>query len=180
MIVKMRIDCLVPDHILLRQGKYVQTCAHIERMLWYILFVAKGYNTANDEDVHAALSQRKVNVKLIKGLRDAIEAGEVAFPDQVTAILDEVERDIDNRHMAVHGSWTMRPDGTLNCEYFKNFGSNKKPQWQVYSAPISIEQIDEALIVVDRLLGETRKIFSAICDERGASRATIAESKSPN
>lgn len=170
----MWIDSVVSDDILLRQGKYVQTCAHLEKMLWYILFDANGYDTANDDDVHAALSQRKVTTKLINGLRDAIEVGKVAFPDRVTALLDEVERDIDNRHMAVHGAWVTLPDGTLTCEYFKNFGSNKKPEWRAYSAPISAEQIDVALAAADRLLGEAIKTWTAICDQRDASRATTA------
>ncbi|WP_306006060.1 hypothetical protein [Aquicoccus porphyridii] len=177
MEVKMWIDSVVPDDILLRQGKYVQTCAHLEKMLWYILFDANGYDTANDEDVHAALSQRKVTTKLMKGLRDAIGAGKVAFPSRVTAILNEVERDIDNRHMAVHGAWVTRPDGTLTCEYFKNFGSNKKPEWRAYSAPISAEQIDGALVAADRLLGEAIKTWTAIRNQRGASRATATGSK---
>jgi len=102
----------------------------------------------------------------------------VPFPDRVTAILDEVERDIDNRHMAVHGAWIMRPDGTLTCEYFKNFGSNKKPQWQAYSSPISAEQIDGALAAANRLLGEAIKTWAAIREQRGASCATTDGSKS--
>ncbi len=171
MIAKMWIDNVVPDDILLRQGKYVQTCAHLEKMLWYILFDAEGYDTANDQDVHTALSQRKITTKLIKGLRDAIEAGKVAFPDRVTAILDEVDRDIDNRHMAVHGAWEMGTDGTLTCEYFKNFGSSGKPNWKIYSDPISVEQIDEALASANRLLGEAIETWSAICDQRDASHA---------
>ncbi|MCA1284827.1 hypothetical protein [Salipiger bermudensis] len=178
MEAKMWIDSVVSDDILLRQGKYVQTCAHLEKVLWHILFDANGYDLENDEHINAAFSQRKVTTKLISGLRGAIKAGQVAFPDRVIAILDEIERDIDNRHMAVHGAWVTRPDGTFTCEYFKNFGTSKKPEWRAYSAPISAEQIDEALAAADRLLGEAIKTWRAIGDQREASRATTAGIKS--
>jgi len=158
----MWINSVVPDEILLRQGKYVQTCAHLEKVLWHILFDAEGYDVADDADVHAALSQRKVTPALIEGLRSAINGEKVTFPERVTAILDEIDRDIDNRHMAVHGAWHMRPDGTLTCEYFKNFGTKKKPDWRVYSSLITTEQIDHALVAADRLLGEAIRTWTDI------------------
>ena len=169
---KMWIESVIPDDILLRQGKYIQTCAHLEKVLWQILFDAEGYDVRNDEDVHAALSQRKVTQELTKGLRLAIAVGKVKFPEQVTAILDEIDQDIDNRHMAVHGAWFMRPEGTLTCEYFKNFGTKKKPDWKVYSNPISLEQIDHALLAADRLLGEAIKTWAAIREQRDNARST--------
>lgn len=162
MIGKVWIDNVVSDDVLLIQGKYVQTCAHLEKVLWHILFDAEGYDAAATDDLHAALSQRKVTTKLLKGLRNAIAAGKVAFPDRVKAILDEVDRDINNRHMAVHGAWHMRPDGSMICEYFKNFGSSRKPDWRSYTDPISMEQINEALVAADRLLVEAIKVWSDI------------------
>lgn len=160
----MWVDSIVPEYVLLRQGKYVQTCAHIEKMLWYILFCAEGYDVEKLEDVNAALSQRKVTGKLMAGLRRAIKAGKIEQHDRLAAVLDEIDRDIDNRHMAVHGAWLMQPEGTLVCEYFKNLGTKKQPDWRPYSAPISVEQLDEALAAVDRLLGEAIKIHSAMTE----------------
>ena len=138
----------------------------MENVLWLILFDAEGYDIQNEDHLHEALSHRKVTTKLIKGLRKAIALGRVPLSDRVFAIVDEIDRDIDNRHMAAHGAWTMRPDGSLNCEYFRNFGTKRNPEWRGSSDPISVDQVDEALAAADRLLGEAIKTCSEIRSAR--------------
>ncbi|AZQ66932.1 hypothetical protein EF888_07135 [Silicimonas algicola] len=156
------ISSVMPADFLLKQGQYVQTAAHLEKMLWLIWIDAEDYDVSDPDQANVVLQNRKVTQDLRDGLRASIASGKVPFAEQVTEILDEIDDTISGRHMAVHGAWKARPDGLFECEYFRNFGTRKHPDWKSYSLPISMEDVDEALHAVDRLLGQAIKTWSAI------------------
>ncbi len=158
---ELLVDSILPQQVLLLQGKYVQTVAHLEKLMWYILFVAEGYDVEDLDDVHAALKQQQRTTELIGSLRAALKADKVHMADEVTAILNEVERDKDARNMAVHGAWSTLPDGTFRCDYFKNLGSSKQPDWRGYNAPVTLGEIEAALTAANRLLSAAHEVFQA-------------------
>lgn len=157
------IDSILPEAFFLRQGKYLQTCAYIEKMLWLIYLESDDVDASNAKQFEDALKKRKTTSSLREALRKAIKNDSLPYPEQLTPILDHIDREIHGRHMAAHGAWTDNQDGSFNCEYFfKPERGKEETGWTVFPRPLTEGELDQALIAVDEILGRTIKLWDKI------------------
>ncbi|WP_317054790.1 hypothetical protein [Roseovarius rhodophyticola] len=160
--MKLTIENVIEERLLLKQGKYVQTCAHIEKILWMVLLQISGLRVEDLDELHELMQHRKSTAKLRSRLKKLSSDVDDAALSELSSILEQIDDEIDSRHMAVHGAWQQNADGKIHCEYYKNLGTAKNPNWQIYADPISEEEIDYALQTVDDLLKRSWEVCKSV------------------
>lgn len=142
-----------------RLGRYVHICGHIEGAAWRVLVKHKHPKTLKlDSDLVEA---RKYSRKLFGDLRKAADEIPGDLGDRLSRLIEQVDTEIDARHLAVHGMWlkTYNPE-QFSAEWFKNLNSRKDPDWRTYVAPISFADMDRYIEGASRILSEFLAIFS--------------------
>lgn len=153
-----KIEEFLPKEFLLKQGIYVQTCAHLEMILWRVLRHAGDLNLDDEDGFHAAMTARKRNTELLKRMRRTLDSLSSDHASELQPILDQIESELFVRHMAVHGAW-LQKGNIFRCEYYENKGTSKQPNWHTHDYDISYPDIDEAIQTVDGMLLRASKVW---------------------
>ncbi len=146
---------MLPAEFLLKQGIYIQSCAHVELALWEIVQIADGQDPDDDFDRRHYLKIKKVTVKLIDAVRSAIGKIPPPLAIRLSAVVERVDVGRENRNTAAHGAWYLTPKGKLEVEHYFQRPSQSGPVWQFVDQTFSMRQIDLAVEDVDHLLRET-------------------------
>lgn len=158
----MKVEALLADAFFLKLGKYVATCAHIERMAWLLVVHSAGFDLNDDADIARILELRRRTPDLITALGDAAENHDAEFGERFRAASGRISDGIINRHMAVHGAWSTRDDGQYKVEYYNNVGTGKAPNWRAFVAAISEGELDAALLDADNIFSELLSLYKDI------------------
>jgi hypothetical protein len=150
-------------------GRYVANCAYIEREAWLLIAELKGYTILNDLEKILEMKKSYGPSKLVAELRDASKNSAIQYQLQIQEICEYTEKFIDNRHMAIHGTWTKASDG-YKVEYFKNLGTKKFPNWGRFDDTITKEYICNAVNDALRLASRLREIRNGISIHPSSTR----------
>lgn len=161
---RLTIDNLLPESFFRDIGKYVQCCAHIERLTWLVTCQLEGKDPTEQASLHEIMELRKtpgIETKLKRLEAAGVDAAQ-EIQTRIFGICNRIRDGAENRHMAVHGAWFCDPEGLLRVEYFKNLGSKSSPDWRHYDAPVSQEYIDFAVRDCNEILDELLSILDCI------------------
>jgi len=146
-----------------RLGCYVHLCGHIEGAAWRIL--VKHKNSENLALDHDLLKTRKGTQSLIKSLKDVAAGEENQWGERLSSLVCRVEKELDYRHLAIHGMWTKSEvDGRFDVEWFKNFGTNGDPDWRQWIQDFSLSDIEEGIDGAGKILSELLSLFAELPD----------------
>ncbi|UMA67310.1 hypothetical protein LVO79_21185 (plasmid) [Roseivivax marinus] len=157
--MKTLVESMLPASILLKQGIYIQTCAHIEIAIWNIIEIAKGYDM-NDDDQRIAHLKRKMSVyTMAKELHDAAREPHPSIAIRMHALANRVESGLRNRNMAAHGAWFLdKNSGYLKVEHYFPNGPQRHGDWRRDIGRYSPRQVDMEIEAADLLLREACEI----------------------
>lgn len=112
------VEGMLPAEFLLKQGIYLQSCAHLELTLWHIVQLADGHDLGEAPDMLRYFKIKKLTPSLISAVKDAIAKIPARLAIQVAIIVGEVDAGRENRNLAAHGAWYMLPGGKLEAEHY--------------------------------------------------------------
>ncbi|MFO6463105.1 hypothetical protein ACK8OR_01835 [Jannaschia sp. KMU-145] len=148
----------MPATVLLRQGIYLQTCAHIELLAWRIIQMTEGERFSPWRKLHEYL-QLKLNTRgIVKRLRKCATKCHPAWGVRIAALADAIADGLPNRNLAAHGAWQWHPSGKLQAEHYLRL----EGEMRYISARYSSRQIDMALDDANLILVEAVRIHDAL------------------
>ena len=166
------VDRILPEDMLLIQGKYVQTWAHIERNLFFICMLINGVKFETSADINENLPARKNTSELRRKLDEAISSSNGAQKRDLETLVEAFDVEWQTRHFAIHGAWVPNREGPgFKCEYFDNQGERRNPNWRVYAAAISRDEIRAAMDRANQLLVKADELSEGLKRERSARKA---------
>lgn len=150
--MKRLVEDQLPPEVLLKQGIYIQTCAHIERVLWHIVQLADGYDIGTAPNIQHYFKLKRKTDKLIEAVRTAVTTVPAPLAIMVASLIERVDAGRENRNMAAHGAWYLTREGKLRVEHYLLRPSPTGPVWHYVTQEFPMRQIDLALDDADRLL----------------------------
>ena len=167
--MKRLVEGMLPAEVLLKQGIYLQSCAHIELALWHIVQLSDGHDLGLAPDMPRYYKLKKSTVPLIDGVRAAVSKMPAALGIELAVLIREVDEGRENRNMAAHGAWYMVPGGKLEVEHYIQKPSPSGPVWHFIDQKFQMKMIDLAVEDVDRLLRKAifiRDTLQTLVDHR--------------
>jgi hypothetical protein len=153
----MPISDYLPDEFFPKLGKYTAICGHIEAAVWRIVIFYKFGKTENENDLDKILKIRK-NTRELRNEADKIcDIMPPIIRDDFKSILSRIDDSIENRHIAIHGSWVKDSVGIYKVEFF-----NRKPksdEWYCIDRKFTEEGIELAINDADNILTILQRIF---------------------
>lgn len=107
--MKYTVENLLPADFLLKQGIYIQTCAHIELLSWRITQMLAGYDPSSRTDIEEYISLKLQTRGLVSRLRKSAIGSKPGIGVRVVMLADRIKAGLDNRNMAAHGAWRLSP-----------------------------------------------------------------------
>ncbi|MGR3512737.1 MAG: hypothetical protein ACU0GG_08230 [Paracoccaceae bacterium] len=159
------IDNMLPSTFLRMQGAYVQTCAHVEMLLWRIARHFAALDIQNDDKLSEAFQLRKSNQALLKELKRLLPEMPETVTQKLSPILTQIDAEIRFRHMAVHGAWLHKSGGKFACEYYWNEGTRTNPDWKHLDGVVTLQEIKSALLTANDLLSRVGEIWMTDCQK---------------
>lgn len=137
----------LPHKFIFELGIYLQTCSHIE-LFASALATSLEIENPNSEAwiLRYAEIRKKGTEELIKTLQKSSKferATDISGPLQ--KLCDWMLFHKSNRHIAVHGAFFGRPDGTLRVDYIQRSGSRKDPVYARTEGEVTAGLVAEAL-----------------------------------
>ena len=155
----MKVEAILPNNFFPKLGMYVATCAHIEKMAWLLVVHSTGFDLNDGTDIDRILKLRKRTPDLISELGEVADRYDVRYKERLHSVYSRINDGITNRHIAIHGAWTIKEDGRYNVEYYNDIGSRKSPDWRAFNVSLSEEDLDAALIDANDILSELLKLY---------------------
>lgn len=140
------VERMLPADVLLRQGIYLQTCAHIELTLWQIVQIADGHDLENVPDIQAYLQVKKHTPKLVAAAKNATKLIPARLGLRLAALVARTEAGLINRNLAAHGAWFVQENSDkLHVTHYFTAPTSSGNQWHYVDRPFSRRQIDLAI-----------------------------------
>ena len=151
---------VLPKGFFPKLGLYVANCSYLERQIWLTIVKVECLEAGQDEDEILQIKKLPTH-KLLKRLAKSAEQVPVNLRQRIIDISGHMRRFVDNRHMAIHGTWFAEGDD-YRVEYFRNFGGRKSPDWREYTETVTGNDIDEAIEDCSRLICELLDVCNQI------------------
>lgn len=157
------VERMLPAGFLLKQGVYLQTCAHIELALWHIIQLADGYDIGAAPDIEAYLKIKKITPKLVAAAKNATGLIPAPLGVRLAALAARADAGLLNRNLAAHGAWHTEPNSDkLYVEHYLTLPVASGSPWHYVSRPFSAREIDLAIEDCDLILKEAVAIRTAL------------------
>ncbi|MDF1803091.1 hypothetical protein [Thalassovita sp.] len=151
--MQYHVERMLSSGFLLDLGTFIQTFAHIELSFWEMYLCTSGCSPRGlQKTASPHLRQRLSTRNLVRNLRKHAAAlpANIAFRVHLACI--EYERLREARNTAAHGAWYS--DGeTLRVEHYFESWRSGAAQWYHVPEEISKQQIREAVLEANQLLG---------------------------
>ena len=157
------VERMIPSEVLLQQGIYLQTCAHIELSLWQIVRIADGHKLGAVPEFEAYLKVKKVTPKLIAAAKKATGLVPAPLGLRLAALVARVHAGVANRNLAAHGAWFAQPKSDrLHVEHYFMAPTPSGDRWHYINRTFSRRQIDLAIEDCNLILEEAVDIRRAL------------------
>lgn len=123
------VKSVLPDHFLLRQGTFIQTCAHVEKTLWETVLFAQGFRAHVKEDVNLYFGVRRRTEEILRYYRRSATTLSHVVGTRMLALACRIESGLDTRHLIVHGASFQHRDGNA-YEVSHYFRRGAKPDFE--------------------------------------------------
>jgi hypothetical protein len=162
---KTVVEGILPEGFLARHAVYMQTCAHIELVSWYVVQVAEGFDPTVPEQVIKFLRLKQRNYDLADALEKSSEFCSSDLAARICSVATRIKDGLDNRNLAAHGAFFMdQQSGGLMVEhYWKDFSTKN---WLHIEEPITVEDVEFAISNADDILRELITIRAEIVVSR--------------
>ncbi len=162
---KYRIQTHLAEADLHKIGMYIQTCAHIEHILWLVAYTGFPCEPDEEQGKNWVMKLRNNTAELIKALRTLALSIEVEHQEFLEAILEKVEVGLDTRHGIVHGALSFdRSTGgyMMHRHTNRNHGTKLKPEWVSHEEAFPTEFLDIALTNAESILFESHTLLERL------------------
>lgn len=167
------VERMLPAEFLLKQGIYLQTCAHIELALWQIVQLADGYDIGAAPDIEAYLKLKKITSKLVAAAKNASGLLPAPLGVRLAVLAARTDAGLLNRNLAAHGAWHTEPNSDkLHVEHYLTLPVASGSPWHYVSRPFSAREIDLAIEDCDLILKEAVAIRTAL-EARASERKRL-------
>ncbi|MFC3086354.1 hypothetical protein [Tabrizicola soli] len=140
------VERMLPADVLLKQGIYLQTCAHIELTLWQIVQIADGHEVGSAPDIEAYLQVKKHTPKLVAAAKKATKLIPARLGLRLAALVARTEAGLLNRNLAAHGAWFVQANSDkLHVAHYFTVPAPPGNQWHYIDRPVSRRQVDFAI-----------------------------------
>ncbi|SEM07758.1 hypothetical protein SAMN04488077_10218 [Roseovarius tolerans] len=153
------VEQLLPSEFLLKQGVYLQTCAHIELVMWRIVQMVDGVDPSSRAQIDAYVRLKSQTRGIVKRLRTAGTKCHVNLGIRMLMLANRIEIGLANRNMAAHGAWKFHSSGQLEVEHYF---TNKQKELRYVSERISSRGVNEALENADLILRDAIELHEAL------------------
>jgi hypothetical protein len=145
------VESLVGSSLLVKQGIYLQTCAHIELVAWRIVQMVEGIDPQSLPEVEKFVKLKLDTRGLVKQLRAAGVKCYAPLGLRILHLAARIEDGLMNRNTAAHGAWRVHLSGQLEVEhYFRD----KAKTLKYVSERFTSRAVDYALEDADLILRE--------------------------
>jgi hypothetical protein len=175
--MKTLVEDLLPASVLLKQGIYLQTCAHIELVAWRIVQMVNGVDTSSTADIERYLKLKLDTRGIVSQLRNAALRCHAPIGLRLMLLARRLGEGLSNRNMAAHGAWRQHPSGKVEVEHYSRA---KDKTFHYVSERFGTRRIDAAVEDADLLLREAVNLHDLFRREKRGYLQFIAESPDTN
>lgn len=148
---------------------YVQTCAHIEHVLWLITWTCSPCEKNDTKEQNRILRLRSFTGELMAELTKVADSLPQAEQKYLKAVLEKVSKGFDTRHGIVHGALSFDAESKgYKMHRHHNSGSHKEPVWVHYDNPFPATHLDVALTNAESILTESHTLLNHLRDQRAS------------
>ena len=142
---------------LIKIGLYVQTCGHIEEVLWQVCFLGFPCDPDDEKCKNKVLGLRNNTSELLKALKSLAETHN---SNELRDIIERIEEGKETRNGIIHGALFFINENQGD-KLFKHQNAKRKPEyeWVNYEDPIRAEYLDVALAHADSILGDALHVL---------------------
>lgn len=161
------VEQMLPARFLTDYAVYMQSCAHLELVVWHIVQLAQNQDARTDRLLHGLLEIRTTPYELRKQLRKSVKLCPALLGLRVCQLANEISEGYENRNMAAHGAWHFDgTDGQLRVEHYFGRGPRKDRIFYHVVDPVTPRQIEFAVQDVDRILRSAVDLRSQLYEWR--------------
>ena len=171
--MKTLVEDLVPARMLLQQGIYLQTCAHIELVAWRIVQMVNGVDLVSLAEIERYLKLKLDTRGIVAQLRNAALKCHAPIGLRMMQLARRLAEGLSNRNMAAHGAWRQHPSGRVEVEHYSRA---KDKTFHYVSERFGTRQIEGAVEDADLLLREAVDLHDLFRREKRGYLQFIAES----
>jgi len=157
------VERLVPSSILLKQGIYLQTCAHIELIAWRLVQMVDGIDPTSPDEVQKYVKLKLRTRDIVKRLRAAATNCHAPLGLRMILLANRIESGLVNRNMAAHGAWRLHVSGQLEVEHYL---ISKDGELRYISERFGTRAVDAAVEDADLILREAIDLHERFRAER--------------
>lgn len=152
------VEQLVPSEFLLKQGLYLQTCVHIELLVWRMVQMVDGIDPSSRAEIEKYVRLKLRTRDILGRLRKASMKCYAPLGLRMMLLATRIEVGLLNRNMAAHGAWRLHSSGQLEVEHYF---VNKDRELRYVSERISSRGVDAAVEDADHILREALDLYNA-------------------
>lgn len=153
------VEQLVPSEFLLKQGVYLQTCAHIELIAWRLVQMVDGIDPSSRLQIESYVRLKLRTRDIVKRLRTAGTKCYAPLGLRILLLASRIETGLMNRNMAAHGAWRFHNSGQLEVEHYF---TNKDKELRYVSERFNSRDVEGALEDADVILREAVELHEAL------------------
>ena len=149
--MKSLVENFLPSRLLLQQGIYLQTCAHIELVAWRLVQMVNGVDVNSTADIEKYLKLKLQTRQIVDQLKEAALRCPAPIGLRMLLLARRLNEGLMSRNMVAHGAWRLHSTGRLEVEHYYR-GADKT--FRYVSQRFGARQIEAAVEDADLLLRE--------------------------
>lgn len=153
------VEAMLPARFLAGYAVYVQSCAHLELVMWHIALHLTEQKQTDLESLGKSLTLRLKTRSILDTVRDNAHRAPIRLLPRLKGLESRLRDGLINRNLAVHGAWFLE-GGELRVEHYWQDWTSK--DWFHANEPISERTVLEAIKEVDELLVEAIDLKSQL------------------
>lgn len=152
------VEQLVPSEVLLKQGGYLQTCAHIELCTWRIVQMVDGIDPSSRAQIEEFVRLKLNTRNIVARLRQSAVKCYAPLGIRLLLLAERIHSGLPNRNMAAHGAWKLHASGQMEVEHYF---INKTKELRYVSERFGDRAIEAVLEDADLILREAIQLHEA-------------------
>lgn len=142
----------------MKQGIYLQTCAHIELCTWRIVQMVDGIDPSSRAQIEKFVRLKLNTRNVVARLRQSAVKCYAPLGIRLLLLAERIHSGLPNRNMAAHGAWKLHASGQMEVEHYF---TNKAKELRYVSERFGNRAIVAALEDADLILREAILLHEA-------------------